>query len=126
MNTAVKLNQLVKDRSTGTQLLVINLPGAPSDENEWLHCILFIPPVYFKNEKKTGVSLVFQLFMGWKQETKWLLTFCFAPSNDLSISLHASRFPFTRFFERLSCGYCAQNICHGSKIFQEIRNIFTY
>ena len=43
MNTAVKLNQLVKDRSTGTQLLVINLPGAPADENDWLHCILFTP-----------------------------------------------------------------------------------
>ena len=41
MNTAVKLNQLVKDRSTGTQLLVVNLPGAPAEENDWLHCILF-------------------------------------------------------------------------------------
>ena len=45
MNTAVKLNQLVKDRSKGTQLLVINLPGPPSDENEWQHCILFNPLV---------------------------------------------------------------------------------
>lgn len=43
MNTAVKLNQLVKDRSKGTQLLVINLPGPPSDENDWQHCILFKP-----------------------------------------------------------------------------------
>ena len=43
MNTAVKLNQLVKDRSKGTQLLVINLPGAPADESDWLHCILFTP-----------------------------------------------------------------------------------
>ena len=43
MNTAVKLNQLVKGRSKGTQLLVINLPGAPADEDDWLHCILFTP-----------------------------------------------------------------------------------
>ena len=43
MNTAVKLNQLVKDRSSGTQLLVINLPGAPAEENDWLHCILLDP-----------------------------------------------------------------------------------
>jgi len=42
MNTAVKLNQLVKDRSTGTQLLVINLPGAPTDENDWLHYMEFL------------------------------------------------------------------------------------
>ncbi|KAL9974990.1 hypothetical protein ACROYT_G012103 [Oculina patagonica] len=42
MNTAVKLNQLVKDRSTGTQLLVINLPGAPADENDWLHYMEFL------------------------------------------------------------------------------------
>ena len=39
----MKLNQLVKDRSSGTQLLVINLPGAPAEENDWLHCILFNP-----------------------------------------------------------------------------------
>lgn len=42
MNTAVKLNQLVKDRSSGTQLLVINLPGAPEDEHDWLHYMEFL------------------------------------------------------------------------------------
>ncbi|XP_027037646.1 solute carrier family 12 member 7-like [Pocillopora damicornis] len=42
MNTAVKLNQLVKDRSTGTQLLVVNLPGAPAEENDWLHYMEFL------------------------------------------------------------------------------------
>ena len=50
MNTAVKLNQLVKDRSKGTQLLVINLPGPPSDENDWQHCILFNPLVVTVSE----------------------------------------------------------------------------
>ncbi|KAJ7360572.1 hypothetical protein OS493_015680 [Desmophyllum pertusum] len=42
MNTAVKLNQLVKDRSTGTELLVINLPGAPAEESDWLHYMEFL------------------------------------------------------------------------------------
>ena len=40
MNTAVKLNEIVKEKSSGSQLVVINLPGPPKDDNDAINCIL--------------------------------------------------------------------------------------
>ena len=40
MNTAVKLNQIVRDKSSDAQLVVINLPGPPKETEDWQNCIL--------------------------------------------------------------------------------------
>jgi len=90
MDTAVKLNQLVKDRSSGTQLLVINLPGAPAEENDWLHCILFNP---------LGGWVGCEMFSGWMCDI-WV--------NDIIATSRSLRLLLkTRLNQNGSLGLCS-------------------
>ena len=42
MDNAVKLNKLIKEKSSEAQLLLLNLPPPAKDESGDYHCILFI------------------------------------------------------------------------------------
>lgn len=42
MDNAVKLNKLIKEKSSEAQLLLLNLPPPAKDESGDYHCILYI------------------------------------------------------------------------------------
>ena len=42
MHTAVRLNEVVRERSQDAQLIIINLPGPPKTEAGESNCILFV------------------------------------------------------------------------------------
>lgn len=42
MNTAVKLNEIVKQKSGDSQLIVVNLPAPPDNTDEWLNYMEFL------------------------------------------------------------------------------------
>ncbi|XP_031562034.1 solute carrier family 12 member 6-like [Actinia tenebrosa] len=42
MNTAVKLNQIIREKSGGSQLLVVNLPAPPDNKEEWENYMEFL------------------------------------------------------------------------------------
>ena len=42
MHTAVRLNEVVRDKSIGAKLIIINLPGAPKNAAGEHNCILSV------------------------------------------------------------------------------------